>query len=313
MMSIALKFINLFEEGEEKKSIGKTLMIAVPVATMIGGMATPASSSLNLLAIDLLERHTGYTIAFVDWMVIGIPLVIFLTPVAWFIIIKTYKPSQISSEKIEQFKRNIHVDKKIGRKEAFVISIMAAMLILWISSSWVQGIEVFTVAVLGCVLFFLPGINVLSWDEFLPSINWDVIFISGTILTIASIVEKHNIGYWLVEILYLSHLTLNANLLVGFAALIAFISLLIITSAPALILVLSSPFITIAAANGVPPYFLIMTLAFCAGNCYLFPLDTVQLLTYSKGYYKMTDMARATIFMQIIMIIILAFWIPFMG
>jgi len=117
----------------------------------------------------------------------------------------------------------------------------------------------------------------------------------------------------LVETLYPANLTLNANMLVGLAAIISFVMLLIITSAPALITVLAAPFVAIAAANGVPASYLIIALAFCAGNCYLFPLDTVQLLTYGKGYYRMTDMCKSTIFLQVAIVAILAFWLPFMG
>ena len=313
MMSVALEFINMLEDGEDKKSIGKAFMIAIPVATMIGGMATPASSSLNLLAISLLEQHTGTTITFIQWMAIGIPLVIILIPFAWFLIVRVYRPAQIAPEKIKQYIEDMQVREKVSRKEAYVIVIMLAMLTLWITSSWVPAIEIFTVSVLGCVLFFMPGIKVLVWDKFVSSINWDIIFISGATLSIAAALVDNNVSTWLIETLYPTHLVLQANMLVGLAAVTAFAMLLLITSAPALITVLAGPFIVIAMASGVPPAYLIIVLAFCACNCYLFPLDTVQLITYSKGYYRMTDMARATIFLQIVIVVILMFWIPFMG
>ncbi|MCL2873772.1 MAG: DASS family sodium-coupled anion symporter [Defluviitaleaceae bacterium] len=313
MMSVALEFINMLEDGEEKKSIGKAFMIAIPVATMIGGMATPASSSLNLLAIGLLEQHTGQTVTFVQWMAIGIPLVVALIPFAWFLIIKVYKPAQIDREKTMIYIENVQVKEKVSGKEAYVIAIMAAALILWIASSWVQGIEIFTVAILACVLFFMPGINVLSWDKFVTTINWDIIFISGTVLSTANALVENNVSSWLVGMLYPANLALSTNMLVGLAAMVSFVMLLMITSAPALITVLAGPFITIAMVGGAPPAYLIIALAFCAGNCYLFPLDTVQLITYGKGYYRMTDMCKSTIFLQIAIVAILMFWIPFMG
>lgn len=313
MMSAALGFIDLLEDGEEKKSLGKTFMIAIPVATMIGGMATPASSSLNLLAISLLEQYARVTITFVQWMAVGIPLVVVMIPLAWLLIVKVYKPAQIETEKMNQYKESIKANDVISKKEIYVIIILTSILALWIASSWVEGLEVFTVAVLGCVLFFMPGINILSWDKFISNINWDIIFISGTILSIADAFLTHNISDWLFRLIYPAHLVLSINVLVGFAALISFLALLVIPSAPALITVLSVPFVAIAIANDVSPSLVIMALAFCACNCYLFPLDTVQLLTYSKGHYRMTDMCKSTIFLQISLVVILAFWIPFMG
>jgi len=315
MMSIALEFTDLSEDGAAKRSIGKTFMIAVPVATMIGGMATPASSSLNLLAISLLEQYAGITIAFVHWMAIGIPLVVVLIPFAWLLMLRVYKPAQISPALIEGYKETLRaqVQSRPARKELTVIGIMLSMLILWIASSWVPSIEVFTVALLGCVLFFLPGVEVLSWKKFLEGINWDIIFISGTVLSLAAALVFHGVSAWLVETLYPAHLALPLPILIGLAAAAAFAMLLLVTSAPALITVLAGPFITIAMLQGAPPALLIIALAFCACNCYLFPLDTVQLLTYSKGYYRMTDMCRSTIFLQLALILLLALWLPFMG
>ncbi|MDR3160897.1 MAG: hypothetical protein LBU28_04710 [Spirochaetaceae bacterium] len=48
-------------------------------------------------------------------------------------------------------------------------------------------------------------------------------------------------------------------------------------------------------------------------NCYLIPLDTVPMLTYSAGYYSMTDMMKSTLPLQIGIIIIMSLWIPFIG
>lgn len=313
MMTIALEFVNLLDEEEEKRRIGKTFMIAIPVATMIGGMATPASSSLNLLAIGLLEQHAGTTITFVQWMAIGIPLVVVLLPFAWFLMLKVYKPSPIAMEKIEQYVNSLHVPKKMHRKELTVLLVLAAMLVLWIASSWLRSIEVFTVALLGCVLFFLPGIRVLSWDQFVKSINWHIIFLSGAVLSTASALVNNGVSSWLVATLYPANLAPGAALLVALAAALTFLMLLIVTSAPALITVLAGPFVAIAAANGVAPAYLILALALCACNCYLLPLDTVQLLTYSKGYYRMTDMGKSTVFLQLALIALLALWVPFMG
>ena len=53
--------------------------------------------------------------------------------------------------------------------------------------------------------------------------------------------------------------------------------------------------------------------ALCAGNCYLLPLDTVPLITYAKGYYSMTDMAKSTAFLQIAMVVLCAIWLPLVG
>ena len=313
MMVVALEFVNM--DDSQKKSIGKTLMIAVPVATMIGGIATPASSSLNLLALSLLYGQTGISVSFVHWMAIGVPLVIVLIPLAWWLMIKVYKPQAIDEEKIRSYLRRLEgeVSPAPSKKETQVLIIMAIMLVLWISSSWVGQIEIFTVSLLGAVALMMPGIEIISPKKFLEGINWDVIFISGTVLSLAAAIVTNDVSSWIGEVLLQFNFDFHTSVLVGLAALVSFLTLLVFTSAPALITVLAAPLIAIALAGGIPPAYLIIALAVCAGNCYLLPLDTVQLITYSKGYYRMTDMARSTIFLQLAIIILLALWIPFVG
>ena len=315
MMVIALEFIGMIDDNITKKSIGKTFMIAIPVATMIGGIATPASSSLNLLALSLLYGQTGITVNFVHWMAIGIPLVFVLIPLAWLLMIKVYKPLELDGEKIRSycFRLEGEVDKKFSNQELKVLIIMLTMLVMWVSSSWIGGIEVFTVSLLGAVVFMMPKVEVLSPKKFIEGINWDVIFISGTVLSLAAAFMANGVSLWFSDMALQINLDFSAAILVGVAAFISFLMLLVLTSAPALITVLAPPFIAIAIASGVPPAYLIVALAICAGNCYLLPLDTVQLITYSKGYYRMTDMCRSTIFLQLAIVVLLAMWIPFVG
>ena len=82
-MAIALDFIELYENEEDKKRSGRAFMIAIPVASMIGGIMTPAGSSVNLIAISQLESITGGTVSFVQWMCAGIPMAVVLVPIAW--------------------------------------------------------------------------------------------------------------------------------------------------------------------------------------------------------------------------------------
>ena len=188
MMVVALEFAGLAEEGPQKNSIGKTFMIAVPVSTMIGGIATPASSSLNLLALGLLYGHTGVSVSFVHWMAVGVPLVFVLIPLAWFLMVKVYKPQAIDEEKIKKYCLHLEgeVDLRFSKQELKVLIIMTVMLALWISSSWIDSVEIFTVSLLGAVLFMMPGVDLLSPKKFIQEINWDVIFISGTVLSLAA-------------------------------------------------------------------------------------------------------------------------------
>ncbi len=100
---------------------------------------------------------------------------------------------------------------------------------------------------------------------------------------------------------------------VFFVAVISFMIMLVVPVAPALIGVLTPVIVSLAVTTGINPALLIITLGLCAGNCYLFPIDTIPLITYTAGYYKMTDMPKATIWLQLGFIMLATLWLPVAG
>ena len=140
---------------------------------MIGGIMTPAGTSLNLLTMDLLDQLAGMNITFVQWMFVGIPIAVVLLPIAWFAIIKVYKPAEVGQEKIQKYLETIAVPDKIEKKEALVMIITLGMLAFWIASSWLPFLDVTIIALLGFVCYFLPGVEVLTWKEFVKSVSWE--------------------------------------------------------------------------------------------------------------------------------------------
>lgn len=181
---IALNFLDLYKKEEDKKKTGKALMIAIPIASMIVGMMTPAGSSINLMAIGILEKTCGVTISFVQWMLAGIPLAIVMLPLSWILICKIYKPVQVRKEDIKTFADNLDVPQKMTSSEIKTIVIAFTMLVLWILSSWFSFFNVMIISVLRCALLFMPGIRVLDVKTFLKENSWDAFFLVATVITL---------------------------------------------------------------------------------------------------------------------------------
>lgn len=307
-MAISLGFLKLYDNPAEEKRSGRAFMIAVPVASMIGGMVTPTGSSVNLLALSLLEEQTGQTITFIQWMSAGVPLVLLMLPLAWFLIIKIYKPAPVSSEKIEGFIDSLEIPDKMDAREIKALILLGGMIVFWLLSSWFPKINVMIVAMIGCCIMFLPGVDVLKVDVFLKENSWDAFFLVGAVLTISSAMIKNGVSSSIAASLPV----LNAPLpvMVGFAAVLIFASLILVPVATSLIPIMTVPLISLAVSSGISPAVIVLTGALCAGNCYLLPLDTVPLITYSKGYYSITDMMKSTALLQICMVVLVSIWIP---
>lgn len=310
-MAVSLEFIKLYDKEEEKKCTGKTFMIAIPVASMIGGMMTPAGSSINLIAISQLEKYNGTSISFVHWMCAGIPLAAVMIPLAWYLAVRIYKPAPVSQEDICNFVESMELPDQMGKKEKKVLVIVGSMLILWISSSWISMINVMIVATLGCCILFLPGIEVLDVETFLRENSWDAFFLVGTVLSISAAMIRNGVSSVIAGLIPPLELPIQA--MIALTALFVFVSLLVIPVASSLLPILAPALIAVAVNCGVQPEMVMMAAAICACNCYLLPLDTVALITYGKGYYAMTDMAKSTLYLQIAVTVLSAVWLPVVG
>ena len=310
-MAIALDFVKLYDNEDEKRRSARAFMIAIPVASMIGGMMTPAGSSINLLAMGQLEAYAGMEITFVQWMMAGIPLSLVMIPLAWWIMCKVYKPAEVTPEQVKSFIASMDIPDKMDSKERKVCVITIVMLALWIASSWVKGINVMIVAMLGCCFMFLPGVEVLDVNTFLRENSWDAFFLVGSVISIANAMITNGVSAAIANAI--PAMNVGLPVLLAFTAVLIFVTLVVIPVASSMIPIMAVPLIAIATGAGASPALIMLAAALCAGNCYLLPLDTVPLITYAKGYYSMTDMAKSTVWLQIAMVILCALWLPLVG
>jgi sodium-dependent dicarboxylate transporter 2/3/5 len=310
-MTLALDFLKLYKDPREQRQAGRAFMIAIPVASMIGGMMTPAGSSINLLAISQLEKYTGTTITFVEWMAAGIPMAALMIWLAWYLMCRIYRPTPVSRQQIDSFIAGMDIPDQMGAKEKKVLVITLVMLGLWIASSWIRSISVMVVAMIGCCVMFFPGVEVLDVDTFVRENSWDAFFMVGAVISIAEAMINNGVSAAIAGAI--PSVSAGLPVILAFTALVIFITLVIIPVATSMIPIMAVPLLAIAANSGANPALIMLTAALCAGNCYLLPLDTVPLITYSKGYYSMTDMAKSTIFLQLAMIALCALWLPLLS
>ncbi|MCL2392517.1 MAG: SLC13 family permease [Oscillospiraceae bacterium] len=310
-MGIALSFLELYENPEDKKRSGRTFMIAVPVATMIGAFMTPIGSTINLLALNELYIHTGLTIPFVQWMAAGVPISIVTLPVAWWIILKVHKPAEISEDMVKNFIEKLEIPKKMTRPEIIALIITGIMMSLWIASSWVSGINIMVVTLLGACVLCIPRLKVLKFDTFASSIGWDSVFLIATVISLGNLMVLNGVSDFIVSALPV--LSVPTPILIAFAAALFFALLVFIPVAPSLVVIMSAPLIALAVGAGSSPVLMMLVAAIAGCACFLLPLDTVPLLTYSKGYYSIKDMFISSLPIQIFMIIIMALWLTVIG
>lgn len=292
-------------------AFGRALMICIPAGSVLGGFMTPAGGPTNLVVINFLEQYAGVTVSFLDWMVVGIPLGVIgvLIVSLWSTI--AFKPEPIRPEAIESANKMVAELGPFDAKEKKTLAIIALMFVFWISSTWVPAFNTAAVALLGMVAFFLPGINVLTWEDFCREAGWGVLFMIGGVNALAAAIVSTGAADWLVNTLMSGAADwAPITVFLAVSAICCFLHILI-PSGPAVAGLATVPMIAVAVNCGISPVYLAMIVAFWGAVTYMLPIDAVPLLTYGYGYYTIKDMVtRSGIFNSIVMIIIAALLIP---
>jgi sodium-dependent dicarboxylate transporter 2/3/5 len=288
-MAIGVGVLERLRVEPGSSAMGKAVMIGIPIAALIGGVATPAGSSINILGIHFIEQYGKVRVSFLEWMAVGIPMVLLLTPLACWSVLRAYPPEIEKLGHDFRHERQLLGPMSLAEKKA--VGLLAIMMALWIGSSWYPGIDVTVVALAGSIAMFLPGVRLLDWTTANRAIGWDVLLMIGGVTSIGQASVDTGLAQWLVDSLLggMEQWPLVALL----AAISAFTVLvhLALPVGPVINAVVIPPIALMAVAAEKNPALLALPVAFTASCGFLLPLDPVALVTYSRGYYRMLDMA----------------------
>lgn len=293
-----------------KSNLVKAVMIGVPYAAVIGGVMTPAGSPNNIMALYLLEEAAKVHITFLQWMVIGIPVALITVVVAWLTLIKIFKPEPITSATLTALQESLGELGPMSGEEKKVVTLILAMLVLWILSTWVPVLDTTLVALCGLIVMFLPGINLLTWKEFHRDASWDMILMIGGIQAVTSGILRSGGAAWVVNTGLAGAQNWHPlSVLLVASAIMAFLHVLV-PAGPPVVGMAVPPMAALAIKLGVSPVVMAMIVAVWANVTFLLPIDMVPLITYSKGYYTAGEMIKAGWFPTLFLIVLAALLVP---
>jgi len=303
-MAIAVGILDKLELRPGSR-FGRVVMIGIPIAALIGGVGTPAGSSINLLGLTIIEQNGGARVPFLHWMAIGVPMVVVLVPVAAWVLLKFFPPEITSIgdlEEIEQERRQIG---PLSRDEWKVIGIMGTMLALWIMSTWVPAFDTFLVAVVGAIAMFLPGIRLFTWKEVQQATGWDTLMVIGAVTSLGQASSQTGLATWLAESVLGGLQDWNAVPLIAALSAFTVVIHLMLPISPVINAVMIPPIMVLGTAAGVNPALYALPVIFTASCAFLLPLDAVPLVTYSRGYYRMFDMVMPGLVISAVWVVLM--------
>ena len=272
-------------------NLGKALMIGIAYASCMGGMITPAGSALNIMTLNMLGANAGFTISFLDWVIICAPIALILLVVCWLSVVFIFKTDRISEETMLAIEKS---GASVGKLDGFdkkVLAILALMIVAWVASNW-TGWDATAIAVAGLALFFLPGIDVLTWKEYIASVQWAIVLLIGCVQSIAGGIKEQGAASWLFGAT-VGKMAVSAFAVVAATAVALPLMRLIIPVGPALIAISLIPLAGMGPAMGVSAAVFAIIIAFNANTTFLLGVDSNNMLSFRYGYWKMTDFFKA--------------------
>lgn len=279
----------IFEENRLRpgeSNFAKACLIGVPVASSIGGCATPAGALPNYQAIALAQEVAGETITFGQWTMLGAPLAILLTPLAYLVIVLVFPPEIDTLDR-----RSLEGLRDAGpvtpREWAFIV-IFAALVLSW----FVTDIPMPISAMLAVSLFFLPGIGILNGEGFRKAIDWNIMLLVCGSTGLAMAIFQTGAAAWIANAVMGPFA--GASPLVLAAVIIAFtvFAHILIPVNPSMVAVFVPVVALLASGLGLRASTLILPMAYAVNCAFILPLDSVFAITYAPGYYSMKDLAK---------------------
>ena len=305
----------------EHTEFGKMLMLAIAYSASIGGIATLIGTPPNLVFASMVKELYGIEIAFLDWMLLALPLSIVLLILCWWYLtrIAVRLDSDDFPGGVAEIKRQKKALGRMQRQEKRVLGVFVLTALAWICRSfllspYLPALDDTIIALsAGVVLFVLPGsqksTSILSWEDS-KKIPWGILLLFGGGLAIATGFKDTGLAKWLAELLIaLDFLPL---LLMTFMLVAAINFLTEITSnlaTTAMILPVLAP---LAAAMGVSPYVFMVGATLAASCAFMLPVATPpNAVVFGSGYVRMSDMIRAGLGLNLLSILIVTLWVYF--
>ena len=222
------------------------------------------------------------------------------------------KPEPITDECLQGIREQAAAAKKIEPYEIKAIIVVLGLLVLWIAGNWIPVLNATVVALIGLTVMFLPGMQLLSWKEFQDAVPWGIVLMCGTIMSLGSVIESTGGAAFLAGLITNSGV-MSLSSFAALALMLAFVYILhtVCPIGVAILGIFLPIMITLCAGFGMSPAVPTIALAVVVAGNYLMPVNPTVMLTYGEGYYTFGDMFKTGIIPSIVLVLLMAAWMPF--
>jgi solute carrier family 13 (sodium-dependent dicarboxylate transporter), member 2/3/5 len=312
MIPIALSVISRIVAGREDQggTFAVLLLLVIAYAASIGGLGTIIGTPPNALAVGYLAEHYDIHIGFAEWMLVGVPVVIILIPLCWWIMTRwiypvNLPPNPAAGLELAHELAELGVLSVPERRTAIVFALVAAAWMLRPLLAYVPGLAALddtTIAIAGALVMFLvpagqrghgvrSGGALLDWQS-TAKLPWGVMLLFGSGMSLAEQVSASGLALWAGESLAALTAWPMIALLLAMVVLVVFLTEL--TSNTGLTATILPVLGVIAVVGGIDPALLAVPAALAASCAFMLPVATApNAIVFGSTFITIPQMVRA--------------------
>lgn len=266
----------------------KALLLGIATSATFCGMGTIIGSAPNAIAVGNMAE-SGIDFSFIDWMLVGVPVSLFLLFVSWFLLLRIHPPQK---DKIV-FEVNDEIDNNSPAFRVVSITFLATVL-LWITSGF-HGISVSVIAFIPIIAMTISGI---LGPKDIRNIPWDTLILIVGGLILGDIIRDTQLAELFVK--YFPKLGSAIVLLLIMGIFTSALSNLMSNTAAAGILI---PIIS--AMLPLYPIQASLIIGLCSSTAMILPISTPpNSIVYSTGNISLRDFQKIGVWLGLIGVVL---------
>ncbi|WP_279571933.1 SLC13 family permease [Volucribacter amazonae] len=298
-------FAPLFATLDKKSNLSRALLLGIPAAASIGGIGTIIGSAPNAIAVGALE-NMGYSISFLEWMLVGTPLAFVLLFVFWRVLLVRYrlnKQASLDFSFLQQQPKIISVEQKT--QKSIVLVILALTLFFWLTAKWF-GIPV--AAASGIPIVGLTMLGIIDAED-VRKLPWDTLMLVAGGLALGLAIEEQQIASHFVQ--QLSHINISfMALLIMFSFITVLLSNFMSNTAATTILIPVALSLLKMFGGEVNPIILPLVIGICASCALFLPVSTPpNAIAFSTGLIKQSEFRLGGVVIGLLGPILTMLWV----
>lgn len=317
MLPIAMSILELLDKNDKPAKINFeiVLVLTIAYACNIGGMGTLIGTPPNALLAGFVLENYNIEISFLDWMMVGVPIMLVSLPLMYVILTKFVYPIRIKElpggkELIQsQMERLGNISNQ--EKKVAVVFVSAALLWMFrpLLSSVMPGLSDAGIAVGAAVAFFMIPANseenrfLLKWSD-TKRLPWGVLILFGGGLSMASAISSTGLATWIGSgIGSLNTWPIILIILIVIALIVFLTEMTSNTASTAAFLPILA---SVAIGLGENPFLLAIPTVLGASCAFMLPVATPpNAIVYGSGKISIPEMSKAGLWLNIMFILLL--------